>query len=61
MTTSKRAQFNKALRSRKKLTKAPLIPRTPTYPVRSGPLGRSSGSMEGVAGWRTNYYKLDEK
>jgi len=60
---NKRMLFNRAFgrRSAKEEPQnLPAIPNPNAYPVRHKPLGRSSGSVEGVAGWRSNYYKLDE-
>lgn len=39
----------------------PLIENPNAYPRRRKPLGVSSGSMQGVAGWRSDYHRLDER
>jgi hypothetical protein len=31
------------------------------YPWRSNSLGKSSGSMQGVAGWRSSYYQPQQE
>lgn len=33
---------------------------TNEYPIRLKALGKSKGSTQGVAGWRSGYYRLDE-
>ncbi len=44
----------------KKKAKKPIIKHPNEYPTRPKALGKSSGSMQGVAGWRYGHYRLDE-
>ena len=47
-------------KSYKPKPRKPLIENSNAYPVRFKTLGKSRGSMQGVAGWRSNYHRLDE-
>jgi len=58
-----RSEFNKLMGKRSaKVTvvRKAILRRPDEYPVRRKPLGKSKGSTQGVAGWRSSYYRLSE-
>jgi hypothetical protein len=60
MNKTAREAFLKRLGKRpagKKIERKVVHYKLSEYPRRSRPLGQSSGSVEGVAGWRSSYYQ----
>jgi hypothetical protein len=55
-----RSEFNKLVGKRSakvKVVRKPVLRMPSEYPWRSNALGKTKNSNEGVAGWRSNYYR----